>query len=224
MRNHKMRYLLEAIGLCAALAWPVAGSAQVLDRGTSQAQSPNVILIISDDLNDSLQGMGGHPQVHTPNLERLMRQGVQFTHAYSNAPLCGPSRASFLTGLYPHTTGFYSNKNNWHRMRDCPRLKNALTFMEHFWANGYDVYGTGKIYHNLDHENRVWKTQQAVATYGGHMNWGPWPSNGNGREGFRGPVHSSLPKTVQVDNMFASLADIPTFPPDPANGIPGYTG
>ena len=185
---------------------------------------PNIVLIICDDLNDSLQGMGGHPQARTPHLARLMKQGVRFSHAYANVPLCGPSRASLLTGLYPHTTGYYSNKNNWKRMRHCPKLKDAVTFMEHFWNHGYDVYGTGKINHNLDAEPHVWKKQDGTPTYGGNMNWGPWPSNGNGREGFRGPVHPSLPATVHVDNMFASLADVPSFAADPANNVPGYSG
>jgi arylsulfatase A-like enzyme len=168
--------------------------------------------------------MGGHPQAKTLNIDRLMEMGVQFTHAYANVALCGPSRASFLTGLYPHTTGFYSDKNNWHRMRKCPKLSNSLTFMEHFWNNGYDVFGTGKIYHNPDHEDRVWKKQDGTPTYGTKVNWGPWPWDGKNPEGFGGPVHPSLPKPVRVDNMFASLADIPDVPPDPVKGTPGYKG
>jgi hypothetical protein len=74
---------------------------------------PNVLLIICDDLNDAVEGMGGHPQTITPNINRLASKGVLFTNAHSNAPLCAPSRASLLTGLYPHTTGYYSDKNNW---------------------------------------------------------------------------------------------------------------
>ena len=67
---------------------------------------PNVIVIICDDLNDSVEGMGGHPQAYTPNIERLMDQGVRFTNAHCNAPICGPSRASLWTGLLPSTSGY----------------------------------------------------------------------------------------------------------------------
>jgi len=214
------REFLEFTGLFGAtLALP--GAAPPLG---GKKKRPNFIFIVADDLNDSITGMGGHPQARTPNLERLMKMGVRFTRAYTNDPLCGPSRASFLTGLYPHTSGFYSNKNNWHRMRRCPKLKNAVTFMEHFWANGYDVYGTGKIYHNMDHEDRVWKTQKGKPTFGEPMDWGPWPWDGKHRPGFRGPVHPSLPETMVVDNSFASLDDVPVIPPDPERGIPGHKG
>ena len=48
----------------------------------------NVIIIISDDLNDSVEGMGGHPQALTPNIDRLIDMGVQFTNAHANAPIC----------------------------------------------------------------------------------------------------------------------------------------
>ena len=216
----RRRDFLNNTGLC------IAGLAvmPVSVHSRPNPAKPNVLFIVCDDLNDAVSGMGGHPQAKTPNIERLMKMGVRFTSAYSNAPLCGPSRASFLTGLYPHTTDFYSNKNNWNRMRKCPSLTNAVTFMEHFWNNGYDVYGTGKIYHNMDNEERVWKKQDGTPTYGGNMNWGPWPWDGQCREGFKGPVHPSLPETVGVDTMFASLADVPDVPADPEKGSPGYKG
>ncbi|MCP4398173.1 MAG: sulfatase-like hydrolase/transferase [bacterium] len=65
-------------------------------------QRPNVVLIICDDLNDSVEGFGGHPQAITPNMDRLAQQGVRFLNAYANAPICAPSRASMITGVYPH--------------------------------------------------------------------------------------------------------------------------
>ena len=66
---------------------------------TAQEQRPNVLFIICDDLNDSLEGMGGHPQAKTPNLSRLAAEGIRFTNAHSAAPICGPSRASLWTGI-----------------------------------------------------------------------------------------------------------------------------
>jgi arylsulfatase A-like enzyme len=197
---------------------------QCKSEKSKEAKNPNMIFIVCDDLNDDVFGASGFPHANTPNIDRLKDMGVTFTHAYDNAPLCGPSRASFLTGLYPHTSGFYSDKNNWRHMRYSPVIKDAQTIMEHFWNQGYDVYGTGKIYHNLDHEDRVWKLQDGTPTYGEPIDWGPWPWDGKGKTGFSGPLHPSLPKTMCVDNTFASLADVPDIPANPKTGAPGYKG
>ena len=77
---------------------------------------PNVILIICDDLNDSVEGMGGHVDAKTPQIQEIMQAGVRFTNAHCNAPICGPSRASLWTGLLPNTSGYYGfnqQSNDW---------------------------------------------------------------------------------------------------------------
>ncbi len=81
----------------------------------AQESSPNVVMIVLDDLNDYIGALEGHPQALTPNIDTLASQGVLFTNAHSNSPLCKPSRASFLTGLLPKTTQFFGNVsgNNW---------------------------------------------------------------------------------------------------------------
>ena len=55
-----------------------------------QAQTPNIVIIVCDDLNDSIDGIGGHPQAYTPNINRIASSGVTFMNAASNAPVCGP--------------------------------------------------------------------------------------------------------------------------------------
>ena len=65
---------------------------------------PNVLLIVCDDLNDYVETLGGHPQTRTPNIRKLIDSGVSFTQAHCNIPICNPSRASFATGIYPHTS------------------------------------------------------------------------------------------------------------------------
>jgi len=70
-------------------------------------EKPNVVLIMLDDLNDYVGFLGGHPQVKTPNMDRLAKQGTVFTNAHTNAPICAPSRASMLTGIYPHVSDNY---------------------------------------------------------------------------------------------------------------------
>ena len=61
-------------------------------------------MIVCDDLNDYVSPLAGHPQAKTPNIAKLARSGVVFKRAYSNNPICAPSRSSFLTGIYPHTS------------------------------------------------------------------------------------------------------------------------
>ena len=107
-------------------------------------KGPNVLLIMVDDLNDNIGVLGGHPQSITPHLDRLAQSGVLFTNAHCNAPMCGPSRASMLTGVYPHHSNNYF-QSPWHNF---DVLKNTRTIMEQFMLKGYDVLGTGKILHH----------------------------------------------------------------------------
>ena len=109
------------------------------------ASQPNVILIICDDLNDYVEGYGGHPQTRTPNMQRLASTGVSFKQAHCNIPICGPSRASLFTGIYPHHSGCYG----FFRWDGYEVLKNSRTMIDHFRANGYQTLGTGKLMHHM---------------------------------------------------------------------------
>src|SRR5581483_8888512 len=78
----------------------------VADRSSAaDAGKPNILFIAIDDQNDWIGCLGGHPQVKTPNIDRLARRGTLFTCAHCQAPLCNPSRSSLLTGLRPSSTG-----------------------------------------------------------------------------------------------------------------------
>ncbi|MCP3696442.1 MAG: sulfatase-like hydrolase/transferase, partial [Planctomycetaceae bacterium] len=72
---------------------PAQAQAKTKDPARA-AGNPNVLLIICDDLNDYIEGFGGHPQAQTPNMARLAHSGISFTQAHCNIPICGPSRAS----------------------------------------------------------------------------------------------------------------------------------
>jgi arylsulfatase A-like enzyme len=75
-----------------------------LGQSNEQAGArPNIIFILVDDLRWDELGITGHPFLKTPNLDRIGREGALFRNAFVTTPLCSPSRASFLTGLYPHT-------------------------------------------------------------------------------------------------------------------------
>ena len=70
-------------------------------------EKSNIVLISVDDLNDWIGVLGGHPQVKTPNIDALAAEGVIFTNAHCQSPVCNPSRASLMTSLYPSTSGVY---------------------------------------------------------------------------------------------------------------------
>ena len=68
---------------------------------SSETRRPNVLFILADDLGYGDLSCFGRPDYSTPNLDRLARQGVRFTHAYSASPVCTPTRCAFITGRYP---------------------------------------------------------------------------------------------------------------------------
>ena len=109
-----------------------------------QSSRPNVLMICIDDLNDWVGCLGGHPDACTPNIDRLAARGILFTNAHCQAPICNPSRTSFMLGLRPSTTGIYMNRP-W--FRATPRNKNRVTLTQHFASQGYRTFTTGKIYH-----------------------------------------------------------------------------
>ena len=59
---------------------------------------PNVLMIVADDLNDWIGCLRGHPDVKTPNIDRLARRGLLFANAHCAAPVCNPSRVAVFTG------------------------------------------------------------------------------------------------------------------------------
>ena len=115
------------------------------------ADKPNVLFIAVDDLNDWIGALGGHPQARTPNIDRLVERGVLFTHAYTAAPACNPSRAALMTGIAPHRSGVYLNSQPWR-----PVLADAVTIPQHFRKFGYSVRGAGKIYHGAFPDPASW--------------------------------------------------------------------
>jgi arylsulfatase A-like enzyme len=106
---------------------------------------PNVLLIAVDDLNDWISCLNGHPDTKTPNIDRLAARGTLFANAHCQAPICNPSRTSIMWGMRPSTTGIYDNEPN---TAEAPDFYKDLTSMpQHFSANGYKTFTTGKLYH-----------------------------------------------------------------------------
>ncbi len=113
---------------------------------------PNVLFISIDDLNDWVGALKGYPDVLTPNIDRLMKESVLFTSAYTAAPLCNPSRTAVLTGIQPYTSGVYENKQP---LRSSPKLKTAFTLPQYFRNHGYKSLGSGKVFHYV-HDTLSW--------------------------------------------------------------------
>lgn len=125
-----------AIWLLGIAAIHVAGAGDVVradDSPSNAGRRPNVLFIAIDDQNDWIGCLGGHPQVRTPNLDRLAARGTLFTNAHCQAPLCNPSRASLLTGLRPSTTGVHGLAPG---IRDVESLKKHVTLPETFTQAG----------------------------------------------------------------------------------------
>ena len=121
----------------------------VLLSGSVFAAPPNVLMIVVDDMNDWVGCLGGHPDVKTPNIDRLAARGMLFTNAHYAAPVCNASRVATLTGRRPGSTGIYDNSAKWHEA-----LPNLTTIPQHFKASGYRVVGGGKVYHHMPGFNR----------------------------------------------------------------------
>lgn len=75
-------------------------------------KKPNVLWLMSDQHNANCVGYRNHPNVKTPNLDKIAANGVDFTRGYANNPICSPSRICFMTGTYMHTNGMFGNEHS----------------------------------------------------------------------------------------------------------------
>jgi len=107
----------------------------------SSTKPPNVIMFVTDDLNNWVNPLG-YTQAITPNLDRLAEAGVTFTNAHAPGVFCAPSRTAIWTGLNASTTGCYSNQVF---QFDLPDL---FTMQMAFKQKGYNTFGAGKLYHH----------------------------------------------------------------------------
>ena len=163
--------------------------------GRLDAGQPNVILIMCDDLNDYVDGFGGHPQAFTPNIKRLASSGTAFTQAHCNIPICGPSRASMFTGIYPHHSGCFG----FTKWNEYEILRNSRTMMDHFRAHGYRTFGTGKLMHHM--------VRAEWTNFGNLADYGPYAFDGKNKL-----AHPDVPPPYcdigAVDGSFGPLISL----------------
>jgi arylsulfatase len=150
----------------------------MIKKKTATRDRPNVILILVDDMGYSDIGCYGG-EIATPHIDGLADRGMRFTQFYNNARCC-PSRASLMTGLYPHQAGMgHQNVNSGHPAYSGRINNNATTIAELLGQNGYQTYHIGKWH--LGDGRAYWPDQKGFQSHfsliEGAMNYynlAPW--------------------------------------------------
>ena len=163
MRQRTRREFLSTIGRGVAGAGLLAAAPWA--RAAETAKQPNVLFLALDDLRTQL-GCYGHEQMISPNIDKLAAAGTRFDRTYCQQAVCGPSRASLLTGLRPDSTRIYGLQTPVRKA-----LPNVLSLPEHFKNHGYTTCSLGKIYHHRDDDRVGWSTPPARAS-------GAWKGRG----------------------------------------------
>ena len=113
----------------------------ILASSENDSKKLNILFIIADDLNCDI-GVYGNDIVKTPNIDALAKEGVMFENAHVQYPLCGPSRISLMTGLYPDQT-----KSKDLRLYLRQTIPDVITIGQRFIMDNYNSVRVGKIYH-----------------------------------------------------------------------------
>ena len=113
----------------------------ILASSENDSKKLNVLFIIADDLNCDI-GVYGNDIVKTPNIDALAKEGVMFENVHVQYPLCGPSRISLMTGLYPDQT-----KSKDLRLYLRQTIPDVITIGQRFIMDNYNSVRVGKIYH-----------------------------------------------------------------------------
>ena len=117
-------------------------------------KKPNILFIGFDDLRPEL-GCYGSDVAISPNLDKLASEGILFNKAYCQQAICGPSRASLLTGYRPETSGVFHNYIKFRQANP-----DVVTLPQHFKNNGYETVYFGKIFHHGDYDDeKSWSMQ-----------------------------------------------------------------
>lgn len=127
----------------------------------SSAARPNIVLIIGDDISQDDFGCYGNPNIRTPNIDRLAKDGLRFNNAYLTTSQCSPTRCSIITGRYPHNTGAPE--------LHMPLPEGQVMFPELLKMAGYYTAASGK-WHLGDYARKAFGTINSAGS-GGEEKW-----------------------------------------------------
>ena len=200
-RRISRREVVKSLGTTAALGWTVSEAAEA-EQIAPATTPPNILLILADDMGFSDLGCYGG-EIRTPNLDRLAKEGVRFTQFYNTARCC-PSRASLLTGLYPHQAGIGHMVENLGLDGYAGDLNpHCVTIAQVLQTAGYGTYMAGK-----------WHVTKSVTATGPKNGW---PLQ-RGFDRYYGLVHGAAsywdPGVLARDNTLISAFADPEYTPE----------
>ena len=186
--NFNRRDFVTRAGMLSLLPLLSACSNAVKPQNANGVTRPNFLFLPIDDLNDWIGALGTNANVKTPNIDALAGQGMLFTNAHAQAPICSPSRASLMSGLLPHQTGLYGQVGD-DKLRSAIAAVSPTPFLtEYLKDNGYYTAGRGKLFHRGAPEGTFheyfrdgefgpkpakrmkWESNRT------HTDWGPFPA------------------------------------------------
>jgi hypothetical protein len=162
IKENGMKFISTLSSLAAALV--LFAPTRAVWTADLAKTKPNVLFIAVDDLNDWVGCLEGHPQAHTPHIDKLAREGTAFVHAYSNASVCGPSRTALMYGISPHKSSSYGHYASYSPQLRLPEERLPLNLV--FQKNGYYKAGCGKIFHDISEYMPL--IEQSVIFYDEH--------------------------------------------------------
>ena len=163
---------------------------------------PNVLFIAVDDLNTMIGPIKNFSNISTPNFDRLAKMGITFTNAHVQAPLCGPSRTSIMTGLRPSNTGHYGMTPD-NQIRRSDNVTKDITFLpEYFGANGYHTMGIGKLFHVHAPKDVFQESGDRVRGFGPYPKKRfVWDGRGKGIKGIHGRTNTDWGAFPKNDSL-----------------------
>lgn len=169
----------------------LVGAVTVASSVMAADNRPNILFVIIDDLRPLIACYGDKTAV-TPHLDKLAADGILFERAYAQYPICGPSRASFMSGMRPDTTNFMTNGKDF-----TSEFPDNQTINRYFIKQGYSVFGAGKIYHSTSGSKQDWSKPYIKTEWLDYIE----PNNKAKAKVFFTPQTQGLPPSIEAANV-----------------------